>query len=210
MARDAYGFHARIYDMLFEPAASRLREAGLKAFPPQENLAILDVGCGTGTQLALYRKAGCKLAGIDLSPAMLAAARRKLGETAELYLEDATDMRFAGGTFDLVTMVLVLHEMPARQRSPVLAECKRVVKADGRIMLMDYHFGPHPFPAGRISKCLVTLIEMSAGREHYANYRDFIARRGLDALTIEGHLPVVKRFIFESGVAAVYLVSPSI
>ena len=148
MDRDRYRFHAKVYDRFYEPAAARLRNVGLSMFPPRENLSILDVGCGTGTQLALYQKAGCKLFGIDLSPAMLAIARRKLGESATLQVEDASRLMFGSGTFDLVTAVLILHEMPTNLRSAVLRECIRVVKADGRIMLMDYHFGPHPFPLG--------------------------------------------------------------
>ena len=208
MKQDAYRFYAGIYDRLYEPAAKKLKHAGLKIFPPQENLSILDVGCGTGTQLALYSKPGCTLFGADLSPAMLAVAWRKLGETAELFLEDASKLTFADGTFDLVTVVLMLHEIPAGLRSAALRECKRVVKPDGRIMLMDHHYGPHPFPAGWIWKLLVTLMEISAGRKHYANYRDFIKRQGLKALIAEQHFTVVKRFIFKSGVAAVYLLKP--
>ena len=56
------------------------------------------------------------------------------------------------------------------------------MKTDGRIMLMDYHFGPHPFPTGWVWKFLVTLMEISAGREHFANYREFISRQGLKSL----------------------------
>jgi ubiquinone/menaquinone biosynthesis C-methylase UbiE len=104
--------------------------------------------------------------------------------------------------------VLILHEIPAGLRSAVLRECKRVVKVDGRIMLMDHHYGPHPFLAGWIWKFLVTLMEISAGRKHFANYRDFIKRQGLKALIAEQHLTVIKRFIFKSGVAAVYLLKP--
>jgi len=100
----------------------------------------------------------------------------------------------------------VLHEMPVLLRSAVLLECKRVVKAHGRIMLMDYHFGPYPLPRGWLWKVLVTLMEVSAGWEHFMNYRDFIARQGLDGLIKQHHLSIYKSFIFESGVAAVYLV----
>ena len=49
-------------------------------------------------------------------------------------------------------------------------------------MLMDHHFGPHPFPTGWVWKFLVTLMEISAGREHFANYREFISRQGLKSL----------------------------
>ena len=60
----------------------------------KDSYRILDVGCGTGTQLTLYKKTGCTLFGIDASPAMLRIARRKLGETADLRLGDAANMAF--------------------------------------------------------------------------------------------------------------------
>jgi ubiquinone/menaquinone biosynthesis C-methylase UbiE len=209
MKKDAYGFHAPLYDWLYEPAAHRLRTIGLQLFPPRNNLAVLDVGCGTGTQLDLYRRPGCRLAGIDLSPAMLAVARRKLGAAAELHLGDASQMPLPAAVFDLVTIVLVLHEMPPLLRSSVLQECRRVVKPEGRIMLMDYHFGPYPVPWGWLWKMAVTAMELSAGCRHFMNYRDFIARRGLDGLIIRQELLVEKKFIAESGVAAVYVVKIS-
>jgi len=208
MAQDAYRFYAGIYDKAYEPAEKKLRKIGLEVFPPQENLSILDVGCGTGTQLALYKKAGCKLTGIDQSPAMLAAAHQKLGEAAELRLEDATHMTFDSQTFDLVTVVLVLHEMPPNLRPAVLQESLRVTKADGRVLLIDYHFGPYPFPRGWLWKLVVTLGEISVGRKHYNNYRDFIAHQGLERLVTGQHLAVRQCVIVESGVAAIYLLQP--
>jgi len=206
MAQDPYSVHARLYDRLYEPAAHRLRTIGLTLYPPRDNLSVLDVGCGTGTQLALYQRPGCSLTGLDLSPAMLAVARRKLGAAAELHLGDASHMPYPEALFDLVTIVLVLHEMPPLLRSAVLQECRRVVKPGGRIMLMDYHFGPHPLPRGWLWKMVVTAMELSAGRRHFANYRDFIARRGLEGLISRQQLTVERKWIAESGVAAVYVV----
>jgi len=210
MTKDAYRRLAGIYDRVVEPAASALRRQGVRAFPPQDNLSILDVGCGTGTQLTLYRKRGCRLAGIDLSPAMVARARAKLGDAADIRCEDASHMSFADGAFDLVMVVTVLHELPPALRLSVLEECSRVVKPDGRILLMDYHTGPYPFPKGRLWKTLITGLEMLAGREHYARYRDFMARRGLDGFVESLNASVVTRFVPGSGTAAVYLLQPGL
>jgi len=206
MAKDPYSFHAPFYDRLYEPAAHRLRSVGLTLYPPRNNLSVLDIGCGTGTQLALYQRPGCSLTGLDLSPAMLAVARRKLGAAAELHLGDASQLPFPEALFDLVTIVLVLHEMPFLLRSAVLQECSRVVKPGGRIMLMDYHFGPYPLPRGWLWKMAVMAMELSAGRRHFANYRDFIARRGLEGLVSRPQLIVERKWLAESGVAAVYVV----
>ena len=205
MEKDPYRIIAKAYDWLYEPSASILRRIGLQVFPPRENISILDVGCGTGTQLALYNKAGCKLFGVDTSPAMLEKARCKLGEIAELRLEDASHMPFPNQTFDLVTMVLVLHEMPALLRPSILSECKRVVKAEGRVLLIDFNFGPYPFPMGYVWRMLRRFFEITSGREHYTHYRDFKARGGLEPLIAEAHFSVDKRVTSEHKVAVVYL-----
>ena len=65
MNKDPYRIAARTYDLFAEPLQSRVRKTGLELFPPRDNLSVLDVGCGTGTQLALYNRTGCKLYGVD-------------------------------------------------------------------------------------------------------------------------------------------------
>jgi demethylmenaquinone methyltransferase/2-methoxy-6-polyprenyl-1,4-benzoquinol methylase len=205
MGTDAYRRLAGIYDRVVEPAASALRRQGLEIVPAREDVAILDVGCGTGTQLALYRRAGCRLAGVDLSPAMVAEARKKLGGAAEIRCEDASKTSYDAGTFDLVMIVTVLHELPRAIRRPVLDEARRVLKPDGRILVMDYHVGPYPFPRGWIWKAVITFMELLAGREHFANYRDFMSSGGLDALVAASGLPVTSRHVPHSATAVVYL-----
>jgi ubiquinone/menaquinone biosynthesis C-methylase UbiE len=205
MKQDPYHTLAKLYDRLCEPSANLLRKIGLQVFPPREKIAILDVGCGTGTQLALYRRPGCRLFGVDTSAAMLAAARRKLGQSAELRREDAASLSFPDRMFDLVFMVLVLHELPAELRPAVLAECRRVVKADGRVLIIDFNFGPYPFPLGYIWRLVRRFFEITAGREHYAHYLDFKKRGGLEPLISEARFAVDKRVASEHKVAVVYL-----
>ena len=98
---------------------------------------MLEVGCGTGTNLDLFAEAGCRVSGIDLSPAMMNIARRKLGERADLRLGDAADMPFADASFDLVLSFLTLHEMPTAVRSSVMQEIVRVAGRDGRALFVS-------------------------------------------------------------------------
>ncbi len=208
MNNDPYRVAARMYDLLAEPLESSLRRIGLRLFPPRDGLSVLDIGCGTGTQLALYRRPGCRLCGVDTSPAMLARAQRKLGDGAELLLEDASCLSFPGQTFDLVSAFMVIHEMPASVRSAVLAECRRVAKPDGRIMVMDWHFGPYPFPVGHIWRLVRRWFEVSAGRQHHASYCDFKRRGGLEPLIEAAHLSVDKKQVVPYGTVIVYLLKP--
>ena len=208
MKKDPYRRIAWIYDLVAEPPAGILRRIALEVYPPRENIHILDAGCGTGTQLELLSRPGCKLYGVDTSTAMLDAARRKLGDAAELSLQDISHMSFPDQMFDLITLILVLHELPALLRPAVLTECKRVLKGDGRILLIDYHFGPYSFVPGSLLRIPREFMEIGVGREHYANYRDFQKRGGLAPLLAETKLSVEKRVVGLGGVAAVHLLSP--
>jgi ubiquinone/menaquinone biosynthesis C-methylase UbiE len=208
MKKDPYRRIVRIYDLVAEPPAGILRRIGLGLYPPRENIHILDAGCGTGTQLKLLSRPGCKLYGVDTSAVMLDAARRKLGDIAELSLQDISHMNFLDHMFDLITLVLVLHELPASLRPAVLTECKRVLKEDGRILLIDYHFGPYSFIPGNLLRVPRRIVEMGVGREHYANYRDYQKRGGLAPLLPETKLQIDKSIVALGGVASVNLLRP--
>jgi demethylmenaquinone methyltransferase/2-methoxy-6-polyprenyl-1,4-benzoquinol methylase len=179
---DPYRRIAKRYDTFVEPPNAVLRKVALEMTAPTNGMRVLEVGCGTGTNLELYHRAGCRVSGIDLSPSMLSVAREKLGDRAELRLGDAADMPYENGSFDLVTAFLTLHEMPLEVRTPALAEMARVAGPEGRLLLIDYHPGPIRFPKGWIFKTVIVALEIAAGREHYRNYRDFLARRGLPGL----------------------------
>ena len=96
---------------------------------------MLDVGCGTGADLELYSRVGCDVYGVDMSPAMLRAARRRLGDRADLCLCSAAQLPFKDKFFDLVLSTYTLHEIAYEDRSSVILEMMRVVKSDE----MDNH-----------------------------------------------------------------------
>jgi ubiquinone/menaquinone biosynthesis C-methylase UbiE len=202
---DPYKRVAKIYDRIFEPLNSGLRALGVRMYPPFEGMSVLDVGCGTGIHLARYQKAGCNVYGIDLSPAMLEVARKRLGEGANLRVGDASNMPYPDTEFDLILMFTVLHEMPHNVRSAVIDETKRVLKEDGRILLIDFHPGPIRPLKGWFYKSLITLVEFTAGGEHYQNYRNFIANKGLPGLILSHGLSIEKERIVTGGNIALLL-----
>lgn len=68
-------------------ANARVNRRAVDILAPQPGERILDAGCGTGAALGeIRRRARCSLVGIDRSPAMIAAARARLGDEAELHL----------------------------------------------------------------------------------------------------------------------------
>ena len=203
--KDAYRNIAWIYDRLFENMNKGLRLAGIQMFRPSKEMNILDVGCGTGTHLELYQRYGCNLYGMDLSPSMLEVAQARLGKTARLELGNATNMPYENQKFDLILSMLSLHEMTQQTRSGVINEMKRVLKVDGHILLIDFHPGPYQPLQGWISKIIIFFSELAAGREHFRNYRQFIATNGLFGLAVQNSLQVEKQSILAGGTFAVLL-----
>jgi ubiquinone/menaquinone biosynthesis C-methylase UbiE len=102
---------------------------------------LLDVACGTGRtlhQLAVAHPA-LRLYGVDLSPAYVRLARRRLADVAEVALavENAEALPFADGAFDVATSVYLFHELPRNTRRAVARELWRVVRPGGLVVLED-------------------------------------------------------------------------
>jgi demethylmenaquinone methyltransferase/2-methoxy-6-polyprenyl-1,4-benzoquinol methylase len=207
MKDDPYKKSANKYDTFVEPFNRDLRQIGLKLHPPTEGMRVLDVGCGTGTTLQLYQKAGCIVSGIDSSPAMLKIAQQKLDHQAELLLDDASEMQYPDDTFDLAIGMLTLHEMPEIVRTKVLTEMMRVIKNEGRILIVDFHPGSISFPKGWIYKAVIFFFEITAGYEHFKNFRNFISRDGIPGLIESQSLTLEKVKIVGGGNLGLYVVS---
>jgi len=98
----------------------------------------LEVAIGTGLNLPHYSP-GVHLTGVDLTPEMLALARRRsadLGRPVDLAEGDAQALPFADSTFDTVICTYAMCSVPD-ERATVL-EMKRVLKPGGRLILLDH------------------------------------------------------------------------
>jgi ubiquinone/menaquinone biosynthesis C-methylase UbiE len=206
MTKDPYRNIATIYDRLFEPMNKGLRLVGIRMFRPAKGMNILDVGCGTGNHLDLYRRYKCNLYGLDMSPSMLEVARKRLGDTAKLDFGNAANMPYENNQFDLIITMLSLHEISPETRSAAIKEMKRVLKEDGRILLIDFNPGPIQPLQGWTSKVIIFFSELAAGREHFRNYRHYMANGGLSTLVAQHDLKVEKAQILAGGTFAIYLV----
>jgi len=195
---DPYQYISKIYDMVIEPLSKGLRQYGLKFYPVSQDKNVLDIGCGTGSNLFLYKQLGCSIYGIDPSIHMLEMAQKKLGPTAHLIQGDATQITFDNDSFDFILICMVLHELAQDTRHKILKEIKRVLKPDGRLLIIDYHPGPLTFPKGYMFKCVTTCLEILAGTEHYSNYKDFISRHGLNDL-LNDHQFIIEKSKCVSG-----------
>ena len=113
----------------------------VKAMGGAARLRLLDVGCGTGRTLHQLSRTHpeMQLHGVDLSPAYIRTARRRLADVAQLTLavENGEALPWADATFDVVTSVYLFHELPRNARRNVVREMLRVVKPGGLVVLED-------------------------------------------------------------------------
>ena len=185
--------------------AEILKCAGAKKILMKHNLPCLTCPMA-GMEMHLLKIGDvCEIYGIDLSPSMLERAQIKFGESADLRLCDAAHTPFQDRFFDLVLSTYTLHEIPYKKRSSIINEMIRVVKDDGNLLLTDFHTGPIRFPGGWIDKAFITFFEILAGREHFLNGRDFLARGGLQGLINLHRLNVESKRIISGGNVALFL-----
>jgi ubiquinone/menaquinone biosynthesis C-methylase UbiE len=199
---------APVYDRLVEPMLSGVRRVAIEVVPPRPGWQVLDVGCGTGTGLAPYLAAGCDVAGVEVSAAMLERASDRLGDAAELHLTDGSALPFATDRFDLVTLSMVLHEIPAPSRAAAVREMARVAKPNGRLLFVDFRFGSLRGWQGPAFRTISRIVERFSG--HYAGFRSFKALGGVPAVVDDAGLTVEREKIVAGGNMAIYVVTPQL
>ena len=109
-------------------------------FADAKDLAVLEVGCGLGTDGAQFAKAGASYTGIDLTDAAVELAKRRF----ELFdlpgtfrVADAERLDFPDNSFDLVYSHGVLHHTP--DTPTAVREIHRVLRPGGKAVVMLYH-----------------------------------------------------------------------
>jgi ubiquinone/menaquinone biosynthesis C-methylase UbiE len=116
------------YESGFGKYASELEEKlMLELLSPEPGQTLLDIGCGTGRHLLLFRNLGLKASGVDTSASMLAKAKEKVDESSLTLLSDTIDLPFEDKSFDISIIFLVLEfsENPLR----FLKEAERVTRS---------------------------------------------------------------------------------
>ena len=187
-------------ELLFRGTADVMRR---QIIPPITRLAraaggaarikLLDVACGTGRTLHQLASAhpAMRLWGVDLSPAYVRLARRRLAHVDEVSLavEYAEQLPFADATFDVATSVYLFHELPRHARRNVVRELHRVVRPGGLVVLED---------SAQIAESpeLETVLRQFPRDFHEPFYADYLeddlaamlAAQGFELAAVEPHL----------------------
>jgi ubiquinone/menaquinone biosynthesis C-methylase UbiE len=173
---------AELYDtqveILFNGSANAIRRQALPqlqevfAGRDQRKLKVIDIGCGTGRFIDALKQVWPRLPvlGIDLSEAYIRHARRYLRRWSRVNLSvtKAESLPIADESQDALVSIFLFHELPPRVRRVVLRECGRVLKAGGRLVLVDsLQRGDRPDYDG-----LLELFPQSYHEPYYLSYLD--------------------------------------
>jgi SAM-dependent methyltransferase len=142
IALDAYEQLAERYAAQIDtkPHNAYYERPALRALLPNvQGRRVFEAGCGTGVHIPWLLEHGAEVVGLDVSPAMLSAARRRLGPHATLIQADlGQPLDFlTGESFDLVMSSLVMHYL--KDWSVPLRSFYRVLRPAGRLVFSTGH-----------------------------------------------------------------------
>lgn len=127
-------------DELLPAATAELTRRMIEAAQLQPGVDLLDVGCGSGAPACrLVTQFGIRVLGITTSAVGVAEAGDRAAQLgladARFELRDGTDNGLPDESFDRVWVLESSHLM--RERLRLIAECARVLRPGGRVVLCD-------------------------------------------------------------------------
>jgi 2-polyprenyl-3-methyl-5-hydroxy-6-metoxy-1,4-benzoquinol methylase len=119
------------YWYVFEAAKNRYQAGARK---------LLDVGCGGGTNAAIFATIGFDVTGFDISPrcvetAKQVAAARGFSDRTHFSVQMAEHLEYPDECFDVVVGIDVLHHV---EITPTVAESMRVLKPGGIALFREF------------------------------------------------------------------------
>ena len=122
---------------------------------------VLDICCGTGSVILAFADQFSDIfaIGYDFSHGMLNKAKEKnVSDKVIFIMGDAARLSFADECFDIVCCSHALYELKGLVRKKALLEMKRVVKPNGRVLIME-----HEIPRKKIIKILFCIRLLMMG-----------------------------------------------
>lgn len=202
-APDEYAWISPYYDLL-EIFLKPAREAVTRAVFAWGRRRVLDVCCGTGTQVLSLRRAGIPAFGVDASAGMLRRAVRKAGPGLFFARADGRRLPFRAGSFDAVVFSFALHEKIHVERAALCREARRVLTPGGLLFVLDYARPGH----GSAFMGLAAVIEGMAGKAHFHAFRDYLQRGATQAVLAEQNFRLLSCTLFFHGTVGLSVGAP--
>jgi ubiquinone/menaquinone biosynthesis C-methylase UbiE len=192
-APPAYDRLAAGYDRAVRPLErwllARLRASALAEI--LDGARVVEVGAGTGANFAHYPR-GASGAACEVSLEMLKAARGKfIPAGVRLVQARAEQLPFADATFDAAVATLVFCSVESPPTA--FAELRRVVRAGGRVVMVE-HVRP-PNPLGFLFDLLTPFTKWLLDDHFNRRTADAARRAGLNVMREESHALGVVRLI---------------
>ncbi|MBA7467634.1 2-methoxy-6-polyprenyl-1,4-benzoquinol methylase, mitochondrial [subsurface metagenome] len=194
----------RFYMFLIEPLLIKAKNSVTRRVLGLKPKQVLEVGCGTCLQSLKIAQSGVKVVGVDISDKMFPSAP-DIPEELTIQVADGTNLPFPDDSFDLTLISLALHEMAAGKRLPIIKELIRTLRPGGTMLILDYDTGIKN--SSSLTSWLIKAIEWLAGKEHHANFRDFLRNGGVPGLLAVLGYRVSRRFAVLNGMAAIFEVT---
>lgn len=103
---------------------------------------VLDLGCGNGRLLELFKEKNIIYTGVDSAEKIIEIARRKKPEAA-FFVVDSLDLPFQDNYFDKIFCIAVLHHIPSVYfRKQFVKEAKRVLRPGGIFIITTWNLWP--------------------------------------------------------------------
>lgn len=173
------------YDKIIAPNQDRMFREIKNVIKP--NSTVIDVGCGTGRFSFFAADKVEKIVSIDLSKKNIIRANQTLSKNPNTKISfhhtNLSDFISQKLHFDYAVMTYVIHEINPEDRVPLLKEISQI--AD-QIIIGDYLV---PVKKG-FWNFLNEMVEFLAGKDHYKNYKHFVANDGLTSLAQHAELKI--------------------
>ena len=184
-------YETLLRDELDYQAPERLRDTIVAATGERHDLAVLDLGCGSGLMGALLKPWASVMVGVDLSPEMIALARKR-NIYDRLEVCEITDwLERTEDRFDLIVACECLNYFGDLQ--PVICAAARRLNSGGIFALTVERGDQYPF----------RLTDTGRYAHHGDHVREVAARCGMAVIRIdEGFL----RLEYGAEVAGLYAI----
>ncbi len=147
--RDAYDRLAPVWSATTDdgPFNGWLERPSLRSLVPRPlaGVTVLDAGCGSGAQSEWLLSEGSEVVGVDLSPAMVAEARKRCAGRGTFMVADLSEpLALEPASVDGITCSLVLHYLADWQ--VVLGSFASVLRPGGWVVASLDHPFARPLP----------------------------------------------------------------
>lgn len=101
---------------------------------------VIDLCTGTGASALRLAHAGARVIGVDFSEGMLREAKRKTvgGAGVQWVQADVRALPISSCSVDRATCSYAMYELPGTMRRDVLQEVARILKPDGKFVMMEH------------------------------------------------------------------------